>query len=426
MRTLVWFRGRDLRVEDQPALAGAEGTVIPCFLVEPGTFDEASAPFRVPLLRAHLQALRRELQHLGSDLVLVEGPAEQTLPRLVKAWGISTVRTLRRIEPMWRSRDQAMGQELSKMGVGYEVLEGDCLVAPGELRTGDGGPFRVFTPFARAFHRQLAVPRSLPAPRQLSPLPLALDFPPWPLAGPVAEAPGIRLQHFLATVLPTYADGRDQMGWDGTSRLSSALRFGALSVRKLWAEVQAQRGQGFDRDIDAYLNELLWREFAHHTLFERPDLVNAPFREAWRDFPWRKDSAALEAWKAGETGYPIVDAAARELLASGHVHNRARMIAASFLTKHLLVDWREGAAHYQRYLADHDQASNVLGWQWCAGCGVDAQPWFRIFNPETQAKRFDAEGRYRDRWAAPRPVSPLVELAYGRARFLAAAKEHLG
>lgn len=424
MRSLVWFRGRDLRVEDQPALAGAEGTVIPCFLVEPGAFDEARAPFRVPLLRAHLQALRSALLQRGSDLVLLEGPAEQVLPGLVKAWGISTVRTLRRIEPTWRGRDRVIGQALSKMGVSYQVLEGDSLVAPGDLRNAAGEAFRVFTPFAKAFHRQVAVPRPIPAPPGLPPLPSDLILPPWVVAGAAAEAPG--LQHFLQKALPTYAEGRDQMGRDGTSRLSAALRFGALSVRQLWAEVQAQRGQGFDRDIDTFLNELLWREFAHHTLHEGPGLVSAPFREAWRGFPWRQDAAALEAWKAGETGYPIVDAAARELLATGFVHNRARMISASFLTKHLLVDWQEGAAHYQRYLADHDQASNVLGWQWSAGCGVDAQPWFRIFNPETQARRFDAEGVYRSRWAGGNPIRPMVDLAFGRARFLAAAKGHLG
>lgn len=426
MRTLVWFRGRDLRVEDQPALRGAEGSVIPCFLIEPGALDISAAPFRVPLLRAYLQALRQELQARGSDLVVVEGPAEAALPRLIEAWGISAVRTMRRIEPSWRARDLAIGQSLSKIGVSFDVLEGDTLSPPGELRTGTGGPFQVFTPFARAFHRQVAVPRPLPAPPQLLPLPLGLAFPPWPWDGVAAEAPGVRVQFFLNKVLPTYAVGRDQMGWDGTSRLSSPLRFGALSVRKLWADVQAQRGQGFDRDIDTFLNELLWREFAHHTLFERPELVSSPFRERWQHFPWREDPAGLEAWKLGQTGFPIVDAAARELLTTGYVHNRARMISASFLTKHLLVDWREGEAHYRHYLADHDQASNVLGWQWCAGCGVDAQPWFRIFNPETQAKRFDTEGAYRARWAVAHPLEPMVDLAFGRARFLAAAKAHLG
>lgn len=425
MRSLVWFRGRDLRVDDQPALAGAEGTVIPCFLVEPQAPEAAAAPFRVPLRQGYLHSLRQELQKRGSDLMRVEGAAEAVLPRMVETWGISVVRTLRRIEPGWQSRDQIIGQKLSKMGVAYEVLEGDTLIPLGSLRTGLGGPFRVFTPFARAFHRQVGVPRPLPAPKDLPPLPQLAGGSGW-LESALAEVPGPRLRFFLDQVLPTYAIGRDQMGWDGTSRLSTALRFGALSVRRLWAEVEAQRGQGFDTDIDTFQNELLWREFAHHTLFEQPELVQAPFRGAWKQFPWRDDAAALEAWKAGQTGFPVVDAAAHELLETGHVHNRARMIAASFLTKHLLLDWREGAAHYQRYLADHDQASNVLGWQWSAGCGVDAQPWFRIFNPETQARRFDAEGVYRKRWARGNPARPMIDLAFGRARFLATAKGHLG
>ena len=307
------------------------------------------------------------------------------------------------------------------------MLEGDLLIPPGSLRTGTGTGFRVFTPFARAFQQQIVVARPQPAPARFLPVPPEVQGCPWPWAPlPGAPGPELRLQAFLDEGLRSYSLGRNLLGEDGTSRLSAELACGALSVRSLWQAVQGRRGQGFDPELRVYLNELLWREFAHHTLWEWPALVTEPFREAWRGFPWRSDPGALEAWKEGRTGYALVDAAARELLATGHVHNRARMIAATFLTKHLLLDWREGEAHYRRYLADHDPASNVMGWQWCAGCGVDAQPWFRIFNPETQAKRFDPQGVYARRWLPGPLAPPIIDLALGRARFLAAAKRHLG
>ena len=425
MRTVAWFRGRDLRVEDQAALA--EGEVIPVFILEPGSLDEVAAPFRAPLLKARLQGLRRALRELGSDLVLLEGRAEELLPELGRRWGVGAVRTLRSIEPGWRARDLALEPLLARAGISYAVLEGDLLIPPGTLRTGAGTGFRIFTPFARAFNQQISVARPLPAPLRLAPLPPEVQGAPWPWPPlPAADAPEARLKVFLDEGLRNYSSGRNLLGEDGSSRLSAELACGALSVRTLWQAVHDQLGQGFDPDLRVYLNELLWREFAHHTLWEQPSLLTEPFREAWRGFPWRRDPDALEAWKAGRTGHALVDAAARELLATGHVHNRARMIAATFLTKHLLVDWREGEAHYRRHLADYDPASNVLGWQWCAGCGVDAQPWFRIFNPETQAKRFDPQGVYVRRWLPERLAPPIIDLGAGRARFLAVARQYLG
>ena len=425
MRTIAWFRGRDLRVEDQAALA--EGAVIPVFILEPGTLEVEAAPFRVPFLIQRLQALRANLQELGSDLVLLEGRPEDLLPVLGQRWGVEAVRTLRNVEPGWQTREVELGARLAAAGLGYEVLEGDTLITPGSLRTGAGGPFRVFTPFARAFRREVTVARPRPAPVSLPPLPSGVQGLTWPWApGAAAQAgPKARLKGFLNGGLKTYGEGRNLLGEDGTSRLSAELSCGALSARVLWQAVNTRLGHGFDPDVHTYLNELVWREFAYHTLSEWPALVREPFRDAWRGFPWVDDPAALEAWKAGKTGYAVVDAAARELLATGHVHNRARMIAATFLTKHLLVDWRSGEAHYRRYLVDYDPASNVMGWQWCAGCGVDAQPWFRIFNPETQAKRFDPQGAYVRRWLSGPPAPPIVDLAMGRARFLAVAKQYL-
>jgi deoxyribodipyrimidine photo-lyase len=243
-----------------------------------------------------------------------------------------------------------------------------------------------------------------------------------------------------------YGVDRDRMDRPGTSRLSADLKFGTLSVRTVW---QAAATAGMGESGRRFLNELLWREFSHHLLWEWPDLLERPFRPGFADFPWRRDEVAWQAWTEGRTGYPVVDAAARQLLAEGFVHNRARMVAASFLTKHLLLDYRQGEAHYMHWLTDGDWAQNNSGWQWSAGCGCDAQPWFRIFNPTFQGLKFDPEGAYVKRWLpelADCPTAfihepwnlpkierirfdypePIVEHALARQRFLAVAKGHLG
>jgi deoxyribodipyrimidine photo-lyase len=232
----------------------------------------------------------------------------------------------------------------------------------------------------------------------------------------------------------------------GTSRLSVDLKFGTLSVRSIWRAVAATEAGASGR---RYLNELLWREFGHHLLWEWPELLTQPFRPAFAGFPWREDAAEWRAWTEGRTGYPVVDAATRQLLAEGFVHNRARMVAASFLTKHLLQDYRQGEAHYLHWLTDGDWALNNAGWQWSAGCGCDAQPWFRIFNPVTQGQKFDPQGEYVRRWVpelAACPTAyihepwkapallrstlaysePIVNHALARERFLATAKGYLG
>jgi deoxyribodipyrimidine photo-lyase len=243
------------------------------------------------------------------------------------------------------------------------------------------------------------------------------------------------------------------MDLDGTSRLSADLKFGTLSARQVWHRVSREVEDA--RSQRAFLNELVWREFAHSTLWDRPELLAEPFQAKWRGFPWRDDEPGWRAWVEGKTGYPVVDAAARQLLAEGFVHNRARMIAASFLTKHLLLDFRRGEAHYMAHLTDGDWAQNDAGWQWSAGCGCDAQPYFRIFNPVSQGETFDPEGDYVRRWVpelarlpakfihepwgAPREIleasgvrlgatypHPVVDHKLARERFLATAKAHLG
>ena len=257
-----------------------------------------------------------------------------------------------------------------------------------------------------------------------------------------------RLEAFVRGGLQSYRQERNRMDREGTSRLSMDLHFGTLSVRTLWRRISEQAA---DEDAQVFRNELLWREFAHHWLWERPELLSKPFRTAFLDFPWGDDEQLWRAWTEGRTGYPVVDAAARQLLGEGFVHNRARMVAASFLAKHLLLDFRRGEAHYMAHLADADWANNDLGWQWSAGCGCDAQPWFRIFNPLLQGERFDPEGDYVRRWVPelaglparwihkphlapaglleaagggtyPRPIVDHVE---ARNRFLQTAKAHL-
>jgi deoxyribodipyrimidine photo-lyase len=264
-----------------------------------------------------------------------------------------------------------------------------------------------------------------------------------------------RLAAFLGGPARAYHEARDRLDLDATSRLSADLKFGTLSVREVWAEASGALSRRAKPALASFRNELIWREFAHALLWDQPALLEGPARAEWERFPWRGESADWQAWLAGQTGYPVVDAAARQLLATGFVPNRARMIAASFLTKHLLIDYRLGEAHYLRLLTDGDWANNNLGWQWCAGCGSDAQPYFRVFNPTLQARRFDPEGSYVRRWLpelerlpaahlhtpwlAPSSAlqaagvrlgrnypAPIVDHAAARQRFLELAKTHFG
>jgi deoxyribodipyrimidine photo-lyase len=465
MRSIVWFRGKDLRVADHGPLAeaAASGEVIPLFVLDPHFFRPDRArdlPHRMQFLLESLEALAANLAHLGSRLLVVPGRSVDVVPRLAAQWRVDRVLAHRWVEPIGRERDRRVGEALGRSGIPFQLFEGETLLPPGSVRNGQGAMFRVFTPFARACGVRLDPGPALKAPKRLPPLPadLAADVTPIPTMAELGlganprlqvggEAAGrARLKAFVEGPLADYAGDRDRMDRPGTSRLSADLKFGTLSVRTVWQAV-AEAGGG--ESVRRYLNELLWREFSHHLLWEWPALLERPFREGFAGFPWREDEAAWEAWTEGRTGYPVVDAAARQLLAEGFVHNRARMVAASFLAKHLLVDYRRGEAHYLGWLTDGDWAQNNAGWQWSAGCGCDAQPWFRIFNPVAQGARFDPEGAYVKRWVpelaacppafihepwkAPRALrtgldypDPIVDHASARERFLATAKGHLG
>ena len=464
MRSIVWFRGKDLRVADHGPLAeaAAAGELIPLFVLDPFFFAPERAqnlPHRMQFLLEALVALDASLTRLGSRLVVVSGRSTEVVPRLASLWQVDQVLAHRWVEPFGRERDRRVDEALGRTGIRFQLFEGETLLPPGSVRTGQGGMFRVFTPFARACAPRIdATP--LAALRAQPPLPVeqpsdatsipslaTLGIRPNPRLVPGGEEAGrARLRSFRAGPLQHYDGDRDRMDRPGTSRLGPDLKFGTLSVRSVWHGV-ASDAAGLGGRV--FLNELLWREFSHHLLWEWPELLERPFRPAFVGFPWREDEGAFEAWTVGRTGYPIVDAAARQLLAEGFVHNRARMVAASFLTKHLLLDYRLGEAHYLRWLTDGDWAANNSGWQWSAGCGCDAQPWFRIFNPVAQGQRFDPDGDYVRRWVpeladcptacihepwkAPSRLranldypEPIVDHALARARFLATAKGHLG
>jgi deoxyribodipyrimidine photo-lyase len=465
MRSIVWFRGKDLRVADHAPLAeaAAAGEVIPLFVLDPFFFAPERArglPHRMQFLLETMSALEANLAHLGSRLLVVPGRSVELVPRLAAQWKVDQVLAHRWVEPFARERDRRVAEALAREGVAFRLFEGETLLPPGSMRNGQGGMFRVFTPFARACGVKLDLEPVLAAPRSLPPVPrdIRADTVPIPALPDLGLTPNPRLQPggeraarqrlktFLEKALADYGVDRDRMDLPGTSRLSADLKFGTLSVRALWQDVAAA---GAGESGRRYLNELLWREFSHHLLWEWPELLERPFRPAFEDFPWLEDEAAWAAWTEGRTGYPVVDAAARQLRAEGFVHNRARMVAASFLTKHLLLDYRQGEAHYLRWLADGDWAANNAGWQWCAGCGCDAQPWFRVFNPVTQGQKFDPSGDYVKRWVpelagcpeayihepwkAPESLQahldypmPIVDHAFARERFLATAKGHLG
>ena len=462
MRSLVWFRGKDLRVADHGPLAeaAASGEVLPLFVLDPFFFEPARArelPHRMQFLRESLVALDANLAHLGSRLQVVPGRSVEVVARLAALWKVDQVLAHRWVEPFAQERDRRVAAALEREGIAFRLFEGTTLLPPGSVRNGQGAMFRVFTPFSRACAVRLEAGSPRPAPRALPPWPadlpqvgvpvpslqeLGLDRNPMVQAGG-EKAARARLKAFVQGPLAAYGGDRDRMDRPGTSRLGADLKFGTLSVRTVWQA--AARAGDLARP---FLNELLWREFSHHLLAEWPELLERPFRAGFEGFPWREDPVAWAAWTEGRTGYPVVDAAARQLLAEGFVHNRARMVAASFLTKHLLLDYRQGEAHYLRWLTDGDWAPNNAGWQWSAGCGCDAQPWFRIFNPVAQGLKFDPEGAYVKRWVpelaelpptlvhepwkAPEALrrrldypGPIVDHALARARFLATAKDHL-
>ncbi|MBL9216233.1 MAG: deoxyribodipyrimidine photo-lyase [Opitutaceae bacterium] len=419
--TIVWFR-HDLRLRDNPALSAAlsrGGPVVPVYVLDQaGEGEGAPGGASRWWLHHSLERLDESLREHGSRLVLAQGEGGPALRALLAAVGADAVYWNRRYEPAAIARDRALKAELAAAGIEARSFNASLLFEPHTVRNKAGGPFQVFTPYWR--HCQtLAVeePGRLPA----GPYPAPRRWPQGPALADLGLRPRIRwdaglgeawspgeaaalrrLKQFTARSIEAYAERRNLPECDGTSALSPHLHFGEVGPRQVWAAVKAlSRETGVfpsSRGGQVFLSEIGWREFAYHLLFHFPTTPAEPLRREFAAFPWRRDPAQLRAWQRGLTGYPIVDAGMRQLWRTGWMHNRVRMIVASFLVKHLRISWREGAAWFWDTLVDADLAANTLGWQWSAGCGADAAPYFRIFNPVLQGMKFDPEGAYVRRW----------------------------
>ena len=445
--TIVWFR-HDLRLDDNPALvtAAARGAVVPVFIWAPDE-EQPWAPGAASRWWLHhsLEKLAAALAKAGAPLVIRSGGSLEVLRAVAKECGASGVVWNRRYEPAVVTRDTQIKKALAADGLAVESFNGSLLFEPMHVATKEGRPYQVFTPFWRALLAKDEPAEPVAAPRRLraaeasprtEPLAALRLLPPIAWDGTMTKtwAPGAaggeqRLARFLDAALAGYATDRDRPDREGTSSLSPHLHFGEISPRRVWHAVRAAVGGTPAAKItrggaEAYLRELGWREFANHLLFHFPHTSDAPLRADYAKFPWANDPVGLRAWQRGRTGYPIVDAGMRQLWATGWMHNRVRMIVASFLVKDLRVSWLEGARWFWDTLVDADLAANTLGWQWAAGCGADAAPYFRIFNPTSQGEKFDPDGSYANRWAGLGPdyPEPIVDHAAARKLALEALK----
>lgn len=420
--TLVWLRN-DLRLADHPALHAAKdggGPIVPVFIWDPdsaGSWSPGSASRW--WLHQSLRALGRDLEACGSRLILRVGPTERTLLELARETRARAIFWNRRYEPAWVQRDTRIKSILRADGYQVESFNASLLFEPWQVQTKQGKPFQVFTPFWNAC--RLSTPPGLP----LAPAPSLQAPSHWPKSvelsslgleptldwasemreawTPGEEGARKQLERFVAQGLEGYAKNRDRPDQVGTSRLSPHLHFGEISPRTIWHRVLQVAGHVSTKgklpaDVEVYLKELTWREFAYHLLYHFPHTTDQPLRSEFASFPWRDNPKGLRAWQKGKTGYPFVDAGMRELWSTGWMHNRVRMVVASFLVKDLLLPWQVGARWFWDTLVDADLANNTLGWQWTAGCGADAAPYFRIFNPVSQGEKFDPTGEYVRRW----------------------------
>jgi len=416
--TIVWFR-RDLRVADNAALHEAVESgeaVLPVYILS----DEDEHPWAIGSAQRwwvhhSLIELKSALRGIGLDLTVRRGPYAETLIDLARRSGGRRVRWNRRFEPHAVRNDHRVASELQESGIDVHVHEGALLHDPDALETKSGGPYRVFTPFWKHLQHELRVPVPLPRPQNAVPASLDaekghiddLNLLPrinWTEGMQAMWQPGEsgatdRLEAFAGRRAREYGERRDLPGEETTSRLSPYLANGELSPRQIWHRIaQGSSLSDAPAGVEPYLRQLAWREFSYHILHHNPSTPTEPLYEKFSAFPWQRSRTLLEKWQKGQTGYPIVDAGMRELWETGWMHNRVRMVVASFLTKHLLINWRHGAAWFWDTLVDADLANNTMGWQWSAGCGADAQPYFRIFNPILQGKKFDKEGHYVRKW----------------------------
>ena len=417
---LHWFR-RDLRLTDNTALGEAvrqAERVVPVFILEDALKTGPDVgPARLAFLLRSLEALRTDLASLGYPLVIRQGRSEGVLPRLAQEVGAECVFTNKRTEPYAQTRDERVFSALNAAGIGFETFKDAVTWEEREILTQAGNPFTVFTPYSKAWKQRKApspgpalgpAGRSDGAVHKVRSDPLPLD--PAELGHPcnqslpeAGEAAGLAtLNDFLAQRIFGYSPDRDFPAVEGTSRLSAHFRAGTIGIRHVLAQLAAARSRAHtpaqQKSVDTFLNELIWREFYVQVLFNHPHVRRGAFRPEYDALAWSGTEEQFQAWCAGQTGYPIVDAAMRCLNATGWMHNRLRMITAMFLTKDLLIPWQRGERYFMRQLVDGDLAANNGGWQWSAGTGTDAAPYFRIFNPASQAKKFDPTGTFVRRW----------------------------
>lgn len=445
---VFWFR-QDLRLSDHPALAAVrDRAVVPLYILaqaEAGTDPDSPRPPLGGALRWWLHhALESLNRSLDGGLVLRRGRVREVLGAVLRETGAGGVCWSASPDPLIQAQDLDLGAHLRAQGFTVDVRPDATLYDPEALRTKTGRPFKVFTPFWRACRAAGAPPLPLPVTRPAALVSARSDRlddwgllprrPDWAAGLRATWQPGetgahARLTAFLRNGLAGYATRRDFPGDDsGTSRLSPHLRWGEISLRQVWHAVR-NRKEAAPADVEKFFSELGWRAFAQHLLCQHPDMPTVPLNPAFARMPWVADDVRFESWCRGLTGYPIVDAGMRELWQTGWMHNRVRMITASFLVKHLLIPWQKGERWFQDTLVDADTANNAAGWQWVAGCGADASPWFRIFNPVLQGARFDPGGTYVRRfvpelralpdrwihhpWEAPPPVLTAAGVALG-------------
>ena len=458
--TILWMR-KEFRLADNPALAEAlagGGPVVPVFILDDATREAHGAAATWRMGRA-IDAFADALGGKGQKLVLRSGDALETLRDLIRETGATRVVWGRQYDRPSRERDARIESALKEDGTEAVSVSSHLMFEPWTVETKSGGPYRVYSPFKRAcLEREEEIGDPLPEPDDLAPpdrWPDSERLEDWALDAAmnrggdivgqyanVGEAAALARLEAFADDVAEYDESRDMLGRDGTSRLSENYAWGEISARTAWHRVRAT---GAGDGAKTYLQELLWREFAYHLLHHYPDLATENWREEWNAFPWRGDNEDAERWRRGTTGIAGVDAAMRELYATGYMHNRMRMLTASFLTKHLMTDWRVGEAWFRDCLTDWDPASNAMGWQWVAGSGPDATPFFRIFNPQTQVDKFDKGNRYVSQWLDPdsedarnfiaaiprswemtaddRRPDPVIGLKEGRERALAAYRD---
>lgn len=428
---ICWLR-RDLRLHDHAALYHAlrkHSAVLPVFIFDRNILDALQKPFdlRVQFIHEQLRQLKGQLRALGSDLCVLYDYAGQAWQHILNTYEVEAVYANHDYEPYARKRDNEVAELLKTHHIPFYTFKDQVIFEKSEVVKSDGTPYSVFTPYARKWKAQLNdfYLRSYPTEKYFSSfLKLSEELP-----MPSLEAMGFRAKSFVfppceirEDIIRNYHNTRDLPALDeGTSRLGVHLRFGTVSIRELACKAQAWNA--------TYLNELIWREFFMMILWHHPRVVTHAFKEAYDHIPWQQNEELFRRWCEGTTGYPLVDAGMRQLNASGYMHNRLRMLTASFLCKHLLIDWRLGEAYFASKLLDYELSSNNGGWQWAAGTGCDAAPYFRIFNPWTQQKKFDPDNRFVSRWVPEWQTKdypkPVVEHASARERAIDFYKRHI-